>query len=297
MTSDRIDQMKIKSIAPWFGGKRTLAPEIVRELGEHRAYWGLCCGSLAVEFAKEPATMEVCVDLHGDATNLAFVLQRESLAVQLYGRAARTLLSRELFLESAKVIREELPPANDDPPDVDRAYHYFVVSWFGRNGVSGTNSYNAGFCMRYTKNGGHAATRFVSAVDSIPAWHERLRAITFVRGDIFEHVPRIEDADGVSIYCDPPYLAKGAKYLHDFTEADHSKLATMLGRFRKARVVVSYYADPRLGAMYPGWTIRRLAATKALVNQGMRAAGGPVAAPEVLLMNGPSLVEDGGLFA
>lgn len=31
--------MKIKAIAPWFGGKRNLAPQIVRLLGRHRAYW------------------------------------------------------------------------------------------------------------------------------------------------------------------------------------------------------------------------------------------------------------------
>src|SRR5690606_37550125 len=45
---------RIKAILPYFGGKRTLAPRIVAELGEHSAYWGLCCGSLAVELAKSP---------------------------------------------------------------------------------------------------------------------------------------------------------------------------------------------------------------------------------------------------
>lgn len=52
------DGMKIKALAPWFGGKRNMAERIVRELGEHRVYWGLCCGSLAVEMVKPPANME-----------------------------------------------------------------------------------------------------------------------------------------------------------------------------------------------------------------------------------------------
>jgi len=293
-----MDGPKIKAIAPWFGGKRTLGETIAAEFGPHRAYWGLCCGSLAVEFAKEPATMEVCIDMHGDLTNLAFVLKEEPLAVDLYSRLGRTLLSREIFLKSADVIRNEPSPAGEASPNVDRAYHYFVVSWFGRNGVAGTSNYNAGFCMRYTKNGGHAATRFTSAVDSIPAWHCRLKAVTIVRDDIFKHLPRIEDADGVVIYIDPPYLVKGAKYLHDFEASHHVQLAKECQRFKKTRVVVSYYADPRLKEMYPEWTVRRLKASKALVNQGMRDAGGAVEAPEVLLINGPSLVEasSGDLF-
>lgn len=294
---DTAPVMNVTSIAPWFGGKRTLAAEIVKEFGAHRAYWGLCCGSLAVEFAKEPATMEVCIDLHGDATNLAFVLQVESLAVELYGRLARTLMSREIFLRSAQIIRTASAPALDAAPDVERAYHYFVVSWFGRNGVAGTSNYNAGFCMRYTKNGGHAGTRFTSAVESIPAWHHRLRSITIVRDDIFAHLPRIEDSDGVVIYIDPPYIVKGARYVHDFDADQHARLAGLLQRFRRTRVVVSYYAHPTLDDLYAGWTIRRLKASKAMVNQGMRDKQGTVAAPEVLLINGDSLVAPrSGLF-
>jgi DNA adenine methylase len=46
---DLIDDMPIKAIAPWFGGKRTLAPRITAELGAHRAYWEPFCGSMAVE--------------------------------------------------------------------------------------------------------------------------------------------------------------------------------------------------------------------------------------------------------
>lgn len=166
-----------------------------------------------------------------------------------------------------------------------------VCSWFGRNGVAGTESYNQGFCVRYTKNGGHAAKRWVSAVDSIPAWHERLRHVTILNRDGFDLLERIEDAPGVAMYCDPPYLVKGAKYVHDFSADDHQRLATLLTRFKRTRIVVSYYEHPRLDELYPGWTKRHLKANKSLVNQGLRDKGGATKAPEVLLINGPSLVE------
>ena len=96
----------------------------------------------------------------------------------------------------------------------------------------------------------------------------------------------------MALYVDPPYLkdtrAGGAKYLHEFEEDDHVRLAEMLGRFNQARVVVSYYDDPRLEQLYPGWTIRKCYRQKNLHVQNRRGAGTSVA-PEVLLLNGPSL--------
>jgi len=294
MTTD----MKIKAIAPWFGGKRTLAPEIVRELGEHRSYWEPFCGSMAVLFSKEPATMETVNDLHGDLINLARVVQDDSASVELFSRLHRVACAEPLHREAAERHRSRGNCPAGDSPDIDRAADYFLCSWLGRNGTAGTQSYNQGFCRRFTKNGGHTATRFISAVESIPAWWDRLRSVTILHDDGIELMERVEDAEGVVIYCDPPYLVKGCKYTHDFGDSDHLRLAEQLRRFKRTRVVVSYYADPRLQAMYPGWSVRKLKATKALVNQGMRDKGGPVEAPEVLLINGDSFVDQskGGLF-
>ena len=40
--------MKVTALAPWFGGKRTLAPKVIELLGEHRTYVEPFCGSMAV---------------------------------------------------------------------------------------------------------------------------------------------------------------------------------------------------------------------------------------------------------
>ena len=68
---------KIKAIAPWFGGKRAMAPAIVAELGKHTQYFEPFCGSMAVLFAKPPSQKETVCDLHGDLINLANVLQSD----------------------------------------------------------------------------------------------------------------------------------------------------------------------------------------------------------------------------
>lgn len=274
-----------------------MAPDIVEVLGPHRCYWGLFCGSLAVELAKPPCANETVVDLHGDATNLARVLQDESLAVELYARLSRTLASETLFADSQAVRRQ---PWDEQEPDLDRAYHYFVASWLSRNGMAGTQSPDSSLAVRWTANGGSPAIRFRSSVESIPAWHTRLANILILRRDVFDVVERIEDEAATAIYADPPYLFEtrkakghtmrsGGKYLHEFADADHVRLAVALSRFRKARVVVSYYADPRLAELYPGWRQVECARNKHLSLQSRRGARGD-AAPEVLLVNdGPDV--------
>lgn len=294
MSTTSKTQPEITALAPWFGAKRTLSAAIIAEFGAHSAYWEPFCGSMAVLLAKEPCSMETVNDLHGDLVNLARTIQHPLEGPKLYRQLRRTMFAKALFEDSADVIRNQ--PFEPTP---ERAFHYFVVSWFARNGVAGTSSSNAGFCVRYTKNGGHAAKRFSSAVQSIPAWRERLRNVTVLSQDGMGLCERIEDAERVVVYVDPPYLVKGASYVHDFAAADHARLAEALRRFKRTRVVVSYYDDPRLSELYPGWTKRRLKATKAMVNQGMRDKKGAVEAPEVLLINGPSLVggeQEEGLF-
>ena len=275
---------KIKAIAPWFGSKRSLAPEIIRELGPHSAYWELFCGGLSIIVQKPVASHEHVNDLHGDVINLARIIKDPVEGPRLYRRLRRTLFCESFHAESKAALKGELSPA-------DRAYHYFVMSWMGRNGVSGTCGGNQTFARRFTPHGGQGGKRFMSAVDSIPAFVHRLRNVSIEQADALALVAKIDDDPAVAIYADPPYLVKGTKYTHDFTPADHVRLAELLARFTRARVVVSYYDHPDLKRLYPKWTKRTIEVTKALVNQGMRDKGGATKATEVLLINGPSFAE------
>ena len=289
--------MKLSAIAPWFGSKRTLAPRIVEALGPHTAYWEPFCGSLAVLLAKPIATMETVNDLHGDLINLARVLQSENLARQLYEELKRTLMHEKLFCEAARrcLDRGRTPAA--DEPELQRAVDFMICSWFGRNGVAGTESYNQGFCVRYTKNGGHAATRWVSAVESIPEWHERLRGITILYRDGLDLIDKIEDNHGVVVYCDPPYVVKGAKYVYDFYEVHHRRLAEALSRFKKTRCVVSYYENSLVNKLYESWTKISCPVAKSLSNQRMRGQRGErTMAPEVLFINDHNMETGRQLF-
>lgn len=202
------------------------------------------------------------------------------------------------------------PAGPDDvtSADMERAYHFFIVSWMGRNGTAGSARINYQMAVRWTPGGGGGGIRFSAAVESIPWWHQRLRRVVILNADMFKVLSKISDERGVVLYVDPPYLKKtrgdggGSVYEYDFDEVpgpdgldDHDRLAIALRRFRLARVVVSYYDHPRLGQLYPGWTIRKIDATKNLAQQNKRGSKKCVA-PEVLLINGPSFAAGGGLF-
>jgi DNA adenine methylase len=285
-----IEKMPIKAIAPWFGGKRNLAPLIVAELGKHRVYWEPFCGSMAVLLAKPTCVMETVNDLHGDIINLALVIQNPHQGPALYRRLRRTLMHEELFAQADELQREVERVTEEEYEPVARAYIYFVVSWLGRNGTAGQSAVKKGtYCVRYTANGGHAAKRWRSAISSIPAWRRRMANVTILNRDGVELLERIDDAPGTAIYCDPPYLVKGAKYLHDFEPQDHQRLAKLLQRFKKARVVVSYYDHPALTELYPDWTQVKVEVNKAMAH-GSRGEC-KTKAIEVLLINGPSLTQ------
>jgi DNA adenine methylase len=289
--------VKIFALAPWYGSKRTLAPRIVQELGSHRVYWELFCGSCSVLFTKPAVTYETVNDLHGDLWNLACVVQIPDSARQLYRKVASTLFHEDILPQAKEQLLSEV----GDVPAVSRAYWYLVFSWMGLNGISGTPLGKTGtFCVRYSGNGGNGATRWASVVDSIPDWHQRLIGVQILRRDAFELLPRIDDAEGTAIYVDPPYITKGSKYVHDFRPADHERLAEQLRRFKNTRIVVSYYDHPLLAELYRDWTkldSAYLRVAKSMVNSGMRNKSGRTEAPEVLLVNGPAFSnETAGLF-
>jgi DNA adenine methylase len=289
--------MKIKSIAPWYGAKRKLAPTIVAQLGDHKSYWEPFCGSMAVLLSKPVSRLETVNDLHGDLINLARVTADPRLGPQFYRRARRMVVADDTLLEADGKTRGG--DFEGTAPDLDRALAFFVGSWMGRNGEVGLgkNERAKTLCVRWAANGGDPATRFESAVRSIPAWRRRLRGVTILRRDAFDVLEKISDDTGTVIYCDPPYLLKSDRYLYDFNDGfmsqmnDHERLAAAVSRFTKARVIVSYYAHPALDQLYKGWTRVTATVTKFFSNQ----VGGPCTrkdAPEVLLINGPSFAAE-----
>jgi len=269
--------MNQKAIAPWAGAKRKLAGEIVPMLGSHSAYWEPFCGGMAVLLAKPECRMEIVNDLHGDLTNLARVIQDERAGPKLYRRLRRVLFSQEIHKEAQAKLT-----ATDDP--LERAYLYFIKVWMSWGGVAGSAWGSRRMSIRYTNNGGHQAKRFHEAVNSIPSWRRRMRNVTVLNGNAFELIAKIDDARGVVVYADPPYIENKVDYEHSFAPLDHVQLSHLLHRFKKTRVVLSYYAHPAIDDLYPGWQRREIHVTKAIAQIAKRNSQRQRAV-EVLLTN------------
>jgi DNA adenine methylase len=302
----------ITAIAPWFGSKRTLAPDIIAELGPHTNCFEPFCGSCSVLLAKPPARQETVNDLHTDLTNLVRVLSIEFHARRLYQRLEGVIVSDVVLADAHARLMESWEP--DAGPDQDRAFSYFVQCWMMRNGCAGTNigaprSVGTQLAVRFTASGGSPSVRFRNATESIPWWHERLKNVVVLNRDAFKVIPKIEDAPGTVIYVDSPYLAEtrsgfaaaGAqsRYLHEFKHGtggalfeadDHSRLAEALCSFKHARIVVSYYDHDRLHNLYPGWRFEGKTRNKNLSASNGRGTKS-VDAPEVLIVNGPAFEE------
>lgn len=286
------EEMKIRAMSGWYGGKRTLAPTIAEELGEHNCFWEGMVGGCAILPAKKKASHETLNDLHGDMVNLLRVAADDELAPKLFERCLRTVCSDAILADCDEVIcRGDYK----GPIDVDRAFAFYVVSWMGRNGEMGLKKNERGrqVAVRWSGNGGSAGMRFKHAVDSLPAWFERLRGVMVVQRDVMDLLEDIRDEKGTAIYLDPPYLKKSDHYLYDFEnndggllQDDHARMAELAGRFKKARVVISYYQHPRLKDLYPDgkWTIIDCSRAKHMSN----VSAGSGVAPEVLIVNGPS---------
>lgn len=299
--------MKIKSITPWFGGKRTLAPKIIEQLGPHSQYFEPCCGSLAVLLLKPMAQKETVNDLHGDLVNLARVIADRDRAEDLYERLTRVVICEGLLRDARCEL--EAPVESADAISLRRAYWYFIASWMSRNGTSGCERQDYQIAVRWTKEGGSPVIRWRNAVDSMPAWNQRLQNVVILNRDLFAIAHKFQDDAATAIYVDPPYLAEtrsgfdgaSSRYLHEFDNNssalfgagdDHSKLADILSGYKKARVVVSYYDCPRVRELYDGWTFIEHTMRKNINQQAARTEFAPIApkeAPEVLIVNGDPL--------
>lgn len=292
--------MQQKSTLPYFGGKRTAAPRIVAEIGPHRAFWSLCCGSLAVELEKPICEHEYVNDLNGDVVNLTFILASWEWCPTLYERLARVVCSQPLFEEAKAIISagdfKLAPTSIHDLTElhVVRAYWYMIYSWQGMGGMAGTKN-KVYFANRFTVGGGPQSVRFHGAIASIPWWHDRLRSINVLRLPAESLVPKIADEKGIVIYADPPYFEEGDAYVHTMTVEQHEALAAALCEKRNARCLVSYYDHPELDRLYAGWTKLDIAQKKqlSLANRRGSVQGH---APEVLLINGPSFTDTPTLF-
>jgi|GEM_PF-3544114 len=289
-----VREMKITSLANWFGSNRSGGEMVGRQLGRLR-WCGIPCVGGAGEIPHIDTTAGLANDLHSHIINLARVVRHNDQR----GRLIELLESRlfhpvELAQAQQRCIEREAEGATGglfgdgsapvllrENGDVDWAADYFVASWMGRGGEAGkVREFNQNLAIRFTSSGGASSTRFRSAVESLEAWGAALKFWEFSAFDALEFLDRVKDEPYHGLYIDLPWPDLGDEYKHKVSSAYHGRIAAKVATFRNVRIVIRYGAHHLIERLYsaPQWTWLRHSSTNQRGND----------CEEVLIINGPA---------
>ncbi len=155
------------------------------------------------------------------------------------------------------------------------AWAYWALSWLGRKGQCGTRERFKAVSVRRTPSGGGNASRLRAVIDDLSRWATQLARCEFECCCFRDLLAKVPDNVKCAIYCDPPWVGVGNRYLHPFTEQDHIDLAAWLHQFTETTVVVRYGDDPMIRNLYSDWDITE-ASSRTQANK---------ATPEIWLRN------------
>jgi len=230
----------------WHGGKSLLASRIL-ELAPPRVRNGNApaasdpgylhyvepfAGGLAVLLANDPhGISEVANDLNGDLMNFWTCL-RDPEAFQSMLRYIEATPFAEAAWDAAR------NPAGDP---AERAGSFFIHC---RQSLAGRMDSFTGITKARTRRGmSNEVSAWLTAVEGLPAFHERLRRVLLLNRPALE-VVQGQDGERTWFYVDPPYLhatrTAPEVYRHEMTEAQHGDLLDCLAGIR-GRFTLSGY--------------------------------------------------------
>lgn len=249
----------------WHGGKNYLARKIVALMPRHLTYCEPYFGGGAVLFARDPlderlwlpphkGVSEVVNDLNGDLTNFWRVLQHEGLFPEFVRACKATPFSGAEFERA----REGLGIYTDS---VGRAWAFFVLS---RQSLAGRMKGFTGVTKTRTRSGmNNEVSAWLSAVEGLPAAHERLKRVLILKPQPAAKVVLDFDRPETLFYLDPPYLHEtrattGEYGMFEMAKEDHAALLDTLGRL-EGKFMLSGYDSPLYDAHAKanGWNCRR----------------------------------------
>jgi DNA adenine methylase len=233
----------------YFGGKTSIAPQIVSLLPAHEHYVEPFAGSLAVLLAKPRSHMETVNDLEHELMNFWRVLRDRSQDLERV--CALTPHSRAEHQVS-------LEPLVDPLDDLERARRIWVRLTQGRGGMLGQRT---GWCFNEAKQNGAGRPQYLEAYTArIPPAAQRISRVSLECRPALDVIAAYGKHPSVLIYADPPYLdstrshgGHGAVYSREMrTAAEHIELAEALHAARAA-VVLSGYHSPLYDDLYSAW--------------------------------------------
>lgn len=256
-----VSEMKINSLAPWFGNNRMLAKRVGVECGKCDWCGVPFCGG-APELPHIECRSGLASDLHRHVINLCRVVSDDVLVQKLVQIADMKLFHPdELAAAQRYCIEREAASMSglfgggckpSDEPDEEWAAAYLAACWMGRGGHAGKKTeFTQNLAARYTASGGGSAIRYRNMIRSLLAWSRALRRWEFVCEDVFDFLDKSHDRDGHALYVDAPWPEAGIEYKHSFSDQKQRQLASRLAGLKHMRVVVRFGDHPLIREMYP----------------------------------------------
>ena len=235
---------------PYYGGKQTIARDIVEQLPPHGHYVEPYAGSLAVLLAKPPSAHETVNDLDGDIVALWRVL-----------RDRPDDLERVCALTPhARAEHQQALHRPEDLDDLERARRIWVRLTQGRGGSLHPTGWRHFQNPRGRRGGFASMGAYLEAYAAriLPA-ADRLARVSLECRPALDIIAAYGRHDDVLLYVDPPYLAEtrnsrtGNHYRHELrSPAEHEDLADALLACRAA-VVLSGYPSALYDDLYSAW--------------------------------------------
>lgn len=231
----------------YYGGKTTIAKQIVGLFPQHVHYVEPFAGSLAVLLAKRPSRMETVNDLDGEVMTFWRILRDRPLDLERV--CAFTPHSRAEY-EACR----NAAPADDE---LETARRVWVRLTQGRGGqlrrVTG---------WRHFKDPGGSATSMPGYLEAYrdrfaPA-AARLIGVSLEARPALEVIETYGEHDRTLLYVDPPYLGStrnwGNQYRHELRADDeHRELAEALRSVKASVVLSGYPSDLYDVELYADW--------------------------------------------
>lgn len=226
----------------WHGGKQYLARRIISLMLPHLHYIEPYFGGGAVLFARNPENVsEVVNDVNLDLTNFWCVLQGSDSFRAFQRLCEATPFSEVEWRENRRELDEWPVPDEMVSDRVVRAWRFFVCC---RQSLAGRMKSFTGITRTRTRRGmNNEVSAWLSAVEGLPAVHERLRRVLILNRDALD-VIRGQDGPDTFFYLDPPYLHETRTttngYACEMTADQHAALLDLLAGLEGKFILSGY---------------------------------------------------------
>ena len=257
----------------WHGGKNPISREIVGLMDgiEHLTYLEPYFGAGSVLLAKDPAnTSEIANDIYSHLFDFFSVLRDQDRYQELIRLCQLAPFSEQTWSAARDLLEQE------DTCQIKRAYAFYVSVQQSRQGLRQDFATPTFKRLRGSRNA--EVNAYLSAVDRLPEYHQRLTNVMFFNRDAISMIES-QDRDSRLIYADPPYIRGTRKskdaYAHEMSDQDHHNLVDVF-LSSKSKIMLSGY--PGSETIYSrleeaGWGVWRRGVVKHSSAQSVKPRG------------------------